>query len=291
MKRTLQKFALLGLALATLLTVGCDDNNKGVPGKKFTSELIGNYTPTFVEVPTEGGALNKMYFQIPTTWNDPENIPTVDMSFMLGFPAGSFLMPVNEALPFVEAIVSNFVQNGLVGLELKNDGTFGAQYRTPIFTDDILQDLVKGPKFSEEIFTFPNAETEELIPAGALTYYTEDGMLFLSLSKTFLASIDPDTNIAEMLEALITEYALPIVTTEEAYALPLKYTIKDSVVTVYVDKEMMAPFVPLIKELVMLLPDADQTGGIDLKTFVPDLLDKLFNNTKTVDIKIYLAKK
>lgn len=291
MKRIIPKIMFFCLGFAALAFVSCSDNENGTPENPFFSELIGSYVPTYVEMPTEGGSVNQFYLQVSPTWKDPNNIPTVDMSFMMGFPPGSFMMPVSDALPFVEAIVSNFVKNGLVGLELKNDGTFGVQYRSVTFSDDILQDLLKGPKFSDEIFLFPSPETEQLIPTGALSYYTEKGQLYIALSKTFLNSVGGDLQLTQIIDDLVKQYKLNIVSTEEIYAIPLKYSVKESVVTIYVDREMMLPFVPLIKELAPMLPGPDQTGGIDLVTFIPDVLDKLFDNTSSLEIKIFIKKK
>lgn len=297
MKKISRQLAALSLGFAALLTVACDDNDDtSGPGKQFTSELIGSYTPATVGVPNDpqdpNSTINQQYLWIDATWNDPQHIPTVDMSFMLGLPPGSYPAPISMALTVVDGIVSNFIKSGLVGLELKNDGSFGAQYRTPIFTGDLLKDLLKGTAFSDEIFTFPNAETEQLIPAGALTYYTEDGKLYLSVSKAFLTAIAPQMELPDMIDQIITANNLTgIMSTKEAYAIPFKYSIDGTMVTLYVDKAMMAPFVPVIKSLLVLLPDADQTGGIDLKTFVPELLDKLFDNTSELKIKFFLERK
>ena len=292
MKNLLHKSAILAAAFAALVSfASCDDGED--KGPKFKSELIGSYVPAYIEVPTAtGDDFNKMYFTLTPTWADPNNIPTVDGSFMLGLPAGSLPMGMNDVLPFVDGIASHFVKEGLVGIDLKNDGSFGAQYRTPIFSDNILGDLIssQGVKFDPAIHAFPGTETDEILPAGALSYYTENGKLFFAVSRAFLKTAGADLGVGDLsviVEELLAQYkGLNIVSTEEYYALPLKYTLENGVVKIYVDRAMIQPYKKLLTELLGAFLDPSTLGGID----VADMITKLIDGTSELEIAFRLKK-
>ena len=112
--------------------------------------------------------MQEYYLTFDVTWTDPDNIPEIDLTEIFGFP---YQMPMNTVLSMVEAIGSGIVKGGLIGVELKNDGSFGAQYKDLIVegTDvsAILGALLE-PKFGEEVKSFPNAETSEILPEGAI---------------------------------------------------------------------------------------------------------------------------
>lgn len=293
MKNLFCKTILMLSAGSAVMTLGgCDDGNDGA-GNKFKSELIGSYQPTYVEVPTaSGGETNKMYLTLTATWADPDNIPSVDASFMMNMPAGSLQLPLSDVLPWIEGVAANFVHKGLVRVDLKNDGTFGAQYHDVIFSDNILADLMssEGPVFADEITTFPGEGSAAVLPAGALSYYTQDGKVFFAVSKEFLTQVGQQQGI-EGLTAIIEELvqnnpALNIVSTETYFALPLKYAIENGVVKVYVDRAMMLPYKELITGLLGSLLDPDAIGGID----VAEMIEKLLDNTSNAEIAIRLSR-
>lgn len=291
MKNLLHKSAILAAAFAALVSfVSCDNDDE--KGPKFKSELIGSYVPTYIEQPTETGGVNKYYFTLTPTWADPDNIPTVDGSFMMGLPAGYLMLGMDQILPFMEGIASHFVSNGLVGIDLKNDGSFGAKYRTPVFSDNILGDLISsdGVKFDATVHTFPGAETDEILPAGALSYYTENGKLFFAVGREFLKTAGTNLGVGDLsviIDELLSQYkGLNIVSTDEYYALPLKYKLENGVVKIYVDRAMILPYKPLLTGLLGAFLDPSDLGGID----VADMITKLIDGTSELEIAIRLQK-
>ena len=53
-------------------------------------------------------------------------------------------------------------------------------------------------------------------------------------------------NLPQIIDALLAQYpGLGIEATDDYYAIPLKYGVKDGVTTLKVDKEMMMPYMPL----------------------------------------------
>lgn len=293
MKNIFQKPFLFLAACAVIVSFSSCDDKEGDGGSKFKSELIGSYEPTYIEVPTASGdGTNKLYFTLTPTWADPNNIPMVDASFMMNMPAGSFELPMSDVLPFITGIAGHFVQNGLVGIDLKKDGSFGAKYRTPIFSDNILGDLIgsNGVQFDPTVHTFPGADTDAILPAGALSYYTDNGKLFFAVSKEFLNAAGTDLGLGDLsviIEALLAEYpGLNIVSTETFYALPLKYTLENGVVKIYVDRAMILPYKPLLTELLGAFLDPSTLGGID----VGDMFTKLIDGTSELEIAFRLKK-
>lgn len=96
---------------------------------------------------------------------------------------------MNTVLSMVEAIGSGIVKGGLIGVELKNDGSFGAQYKDLIVegTDvSAILGALLNPKFGEEVKSFPNAETSEILPEAAIGYYTKDSKLYFKIGRDFL---------------------------------------------------------------------------------------------------------
>ena len=83
------------------------------------------------------------------------------------------------------------------------------------------------------------------------------------------------------------------------FAIPLKYSIDEAgVVTIKVDLAMMKPFLPLLTELLPLLPEEvefDMMGTgtpskIPARKVVGELLDGLLNQTTALEIGIRLNK-
>ena len=49
-------------------------------------------------------------------------------------------------------------------------------------------DMNAGPTFGSEV-EFPNAETLEVLPVDAITYYTKDGKVYFAIDKEYLTYI------------------------------------------------------------------------------------------------------
>lgn len=287
MKSLLYKAAVATALMAFVSLTSCDD--KGDGDSKPYSELVGSYSPISVPVDNGAGTINDPYLTVFTTWKDPANIPTVDAGAILGMPPGSYMLPLNTVMAMMEAILSNMVNNGFVGFDLNNDGSFGVRYRNMIFSDNIMQDLLEQ-KFEETINTFPDATTSVLIPPGALIYSAQGGTFYITAAKEFLTQIG-ESQLDMDLNALIASLLgmgfkdLPIVDSGTHYSLTMPYVVEEGVLKIYLDREWLLPLKPLLDQFGGLLTP-DMTVGID----VVDMMNKLFDNTSELEIAIRLRK-
>lgn len=280
---------LLAVTLAASTFIACDDNDDN--GKKqFESELIGSYvsSPITLTIPDVVLEPTEFYFLMLPTWADPENIPAIDLSESMGMPAGSWMMPMNTICGVLQGAVSGIVQGGLVQIDLTDKGSIGAKYHGLIIGDDIVSSLL-SPEFTPEVSTFPSPETAELLPEGALGYYTDKSHFYFTISKEFLTQVGQGAEldgITGIIDALLETYKLNIVSTEAYYAIPLKYSVKDGVTKLYVDRAMILPFRPLLNEVFKLLGDQAAFMGIQLSDIVNITLD----NTTEVEIALPLKR-
>lgn len=279
---------------AMLLAVGamgfaftaCNDDEGGDGKKPFESDLIGSYKPAMQPEDTQG--IYGDIFITPT-WKDADNVPTVDLSALLGQPIG-----IDVMLMLTSSMIPMMYAGGLDHFDFNNDGTFAFGYRE-------LEDFA-NMKFSEKVYTFPGSETQELIPAGAITYYTQNGLLYFAVSKQFLTKIGQEKlnmDLTEIVNGMISTYHLEnsIVSTNELFAIPLMYSIDaNSVVTIKVDLAMMKPFLPMLTDLLPLLPEEVEvsmmgmSGKVPARKVVGELLDGLLNQTTALEIGIRLNK-
>ena len=256
-----------------------------------TSDLVGRYTPYVPdpENPIANFFINPVYADM-----DPKKVPQIDMGFL--FPG--FIMPVTTVTGLANQLVGMMYGGGLTYFDFKDDGTIGAGYR-----DMLGFDMNAGPTFGSEV-EFPNAETLEVLPVDAITYYTKDGKVYFAIDKeylTYIGQAELEMNLPQIIDALLAQYpGLGIEATDDYYAIPLKYAVKDGVTTLKVDKEMMMPYMPLITSLVdAFLPDGDIEVSLDpesdpmkipAKALVNSLLDALFNQSQSIEIGIGLTK-
>ena len=138
----------------------------------------------------------------------------------------------------------------------------------------------------------------------SVLYYTKDGKVYFAIDKeylTYIGQAELEMNLPQIIDALLAQYpGLGIEATDDYYAIPLKYAVKDGVTTLKVDKEMMMPYMPLITSLVdAFLPDGDIEVSLDpesdpmkipAKALVNSLLDALFNQSQSIEIGIGLTK-
>lgn len=106
-------------------------------------------------------------------------------------------MPMNTICGLIQAMASNIVKGGLVQVDLKDDGSFGARYHGLIIGDDVISSIM-DPKFTPEISSFPSAETAELLPEGALGYYTKDSHFYFTISKAFLKQVGETSEMGDL---------------------------------------------------------------------------------------------
>ena len=253
------------------MSASCNKDDKGSSKPKFTSELIGTYTPTYVSRETSGGEMNDYYLTFEATWVDPANIPTIDLTAVIGFP-----MPMNTILELVEAMGSNIVKGGLVEVELKNDGSFGAKYRDLVLQGSDISSIIgslMAPQFGSEIKQFPGSGSS-VLPSDAVGYYTKDGKFYFTLSRSFLKGVASDMDIVTLLDGMLQQFPnLGIVSTDEYYAVPLKYTKENGVVKLYVDRDMIVPVLDVVSPLLGAL-GPETTMGIDLGQVLKDLKEQ-----------------
>lgn len=282
MKRFFAKAAMLTAVCASLFAfTACEDNGGG--SDKPYSELTGKYAPATktITIPDVVEEPSPFYALFLPTWSDPDNIPLV----------GGFL-PLNTVCGLVQVMVSQIVGGGLVSLELKNDGSIGASYYDLIMDPDNALGSLLEPKFETTLKSFPSAETSEILPEGALGYYTQNGKLYVTISKEFLkqtgAQMDPPTDLVTVIDEMLGMYkGLGIVSTDSYYGIPLKYTEEDGLTKIYVDRAMMLPFKDLLTGLLGSLDiDPSMTMGID----PAELVELLFANTTDLDIALFLKR-
>lgn len=144
----------------------------------FSSDLVGRYTPYVPdpENPIANFFINPVYADM-----DSEKVPQIDMGFLFGVPG--YTWPVTTVTGLANQLVGMMYGGGLTYFDFKDDGTIGAGYR-----DMLGFDLTAGPTFGPEV-EFPNAETLEVLPVDAITYYTKDGKVYFAIDKEYLTYI------------------------------------------------------------------------------------------------------
>lgn len=271
MKKLITKISLMAALYAVVATSSSCNDDKGSSKPAFTSELIGTYTPTYISRETDGGETNDFYLTFEATWADPENIPTIDLTAVMGFP-----IPMNTVLSLVEAMGSNIVKGGLVEVELKNDGSFGAKYHELLIEGSDVSSILGAllaPQFGSETKQFPGSGSS-VLPSDAVGYYTKDGKFYFTLSRSFLKGVASDMDIVTLLDGMLQQFPnLGIVSTDDYYAIPLKYTKENGVVKLYVDRDMMVPILDVLAPLLGAL-GPDTTMGVDLGQVLKDLKEQ-----------------
>ncbi|MEG2366136.1 MAG: hypothetical protein RSB29_05200 [Alistipes sp.] len=273
---------LAGFAALTLASCSDDDpETPNIPDVKM--EVAGSYVPFIADPKNDPvGAIG-----IEATWIDPENIPTIDLTAL-----GLNKQPLNLALNMVNQLAGVYYTGGLAQFDFNADGSVGAKYHKSIGTSFM------KPVFSKETFTFPGTDPTGIAAAQAISYYTEGGKLFISVKKAFIAAIGKQENmdLIAIIDGMLAKYpTLDIAATPETYAIPLKYTIgADKSLTLYIDKAMMMPYLPLLTEVVLpLLPenvDMDGGGVIPVRALVTTVFTDLFTKTQSLVISIKLQK-
>lgn len=250
---------------------------------KFVSELIGNYAPKVNTAAYDFGLV------LSTEWND-NGAPSLplngDKDNAIEWGLVEYMLPM---------MVGAYYAQGLVGLELLDDGRVGAKYRS-VTLENGLTDIF-NPTFGEEVLSFPDIETLPIVPVDAISYYTQDGKIYLAVDKQFISKVDPGTlgtPIAAMIDGMIAKYKLGVVSNEEVFALPLKYKVEGDVSTLYVDREMILPFKGLLVDLIgQLVPDEGVSMGEEMAITKEDILKfvtDIFDNSTKFELGIKLTK-
>ena len=250
---------------------------------KFASELIGNYVPKVNTAAYDFGLV------LSTEWND-NGAPSLplngDKDNAIEWGLVEYMLPM---------MVGAYYAQGLVGLELLDDGRVGAKYRS-VTLENGLTDIF-NPTFGEEVLSFPDIETLPIVPVDAISYYTQDGKIYLAVDKQFISKVDPGTlgtPIAAMIDGMIAKYKLGVGSNEEVFALPLKYKVEGDVSTLYVDREMILPFKGLLVDLIgQLVPDEGVSMGEEMAITKEDILkfvSDIFDNSTKFELGIKLTK-
>lgn len=250
---------------------------------KFASELIGNYVPKVNTAAYDFGLV------LSTEWND-NGAPSLPLN---GDKDNAIEWVLVETM--LPMMVGAYYAQGLVGLELLDDGRVGAKYRS-VTLENGLTDIF-NPTFGEEVLSFPDIETLPIVPVDAISYYTQDGKIYLAVDKQFISKVDPGTlgtPIAAMIDGMIAKYKLGVVSNEEVFALPLKYKVEGDMLTLYVDREMVLPFKGLLVDLIgQLVPDEGVSMGEGMAIAKEDILKfvtDIFDNSTKFELGIKLTK-
>ena len=284
MKNFFIKAALfLVMPLMAASFVSCDDDDDAPAAPAFQSELIGNYTPRFINYQLPGAIEAKdYYFIIDTDWNEG-----VDPNTLM---VGGF-MPMPSVIGIMQGVISGLVQGGLVEMELTNEGKIAAKAHeldVPADADmSVIIGMLLQPAWKSETVVFPSEETQPIY--NALGYYTENGKLFLTVSKAFLKAMgetmEQPMDIVGLLESVNSQFNLGFASTATYFGIPLKYTLEGNELTIMVDKSMMKPIMPLLQPIFAQIPPI--MGMIN----VGDMVNMLFDNTSDIRLKLLLEKK
>jgi hypothetical protein len=98
-------------------------------------------------------------------------------------------------------------------------------------------------------------------------------------------------DIVTLLDGLLAQYpSIGIVSTEDYYAVPLKYTKENGVVKLYVDRDMMVPVMDVLAPLLGAL-GPDTTMGIDLGQVLKDRTSQIAGGDCGMQIAGLLPRK
>ena len=250
---------------------------------KFESELMGLYTPRFINYQLEGATEPMDYYLIiDTDWKEG-----VDPNTLL---VGGFL-PMPSVVGIMQGTVSGLVGGGLVEMELTDTGKIAAKAHELDIPADADMSTIMGmllqPVWKPETVVFPSEATQAIYDA--LGYYTENGKLYLTVQKSFLTamgqSMEQPMDIVALIENINTQFNLGFASTETYFGIPLKYTLEGNELTIMVDKSMMDPIMPLLQPILAQIPPIMGMINVD------EMIEMLFNNTTDIRIKLLLEKK
>lgn len=269
-------------AKLVLTAAGAPDVTVAITQKaKFSSELTGSYAPRWSQEDYDFG------FFLTTEWNE-KGAP----SLMLGGTKIEWML-VEMMMP--QLIGASYYVQGLVGLDLLDDGRISAKYHT-VTLENGLTDIL-NPTFGKEVLTFPDAVTMPEVPVDAISYYTQDGKIFLAVDKQFISKVDPGTlgvPIATFIDGFISKYQLGLVSNSEVFALPLKYKVEGDMLTLYVDREMILPFKGVLVDVIgSMVPDEGVSMGEGMAIAKEDILNfvtGIFDNSTKFELGIKLTK-
>lgn len=179
-------------------------------------------------------------------------VPEADTSTIMGMPVESFVI-------FASSIGGQLLPQLLTKVELKVNGSLVATY---------LDMSAEEPSVLQS--------PEELV-----RYNVKDGLLYLAID---LASLNLDFG------ALIdgrSEQGANGILNMLVNGIPLKFDIKEEGLLVYVDQQMMLPFMDVIRE--MLIPMMQNSD--DLKEMVPLVYDiiRLVEKSQKIELGLHLV--
>lgn len=280
------RIMLLMAGFAALTLTSCSDDDPETtqpePPKPEKLAIAGSYAPFIVD-PVENpvGAL-----RIDAKWLDPANVPTVDLTSM-----GMGPLPLNLVLEIVNQLAGGYYAGGLAQFDFHEDGSVGAKYHK------VTGASIMEPEFSKESFIFPGTDPNEIAAAKAISCSTKGDLLFISVKKAFIIEMGKKEGIdlCAAIDGILAKYPnLSITSTAEAYAIPMKYTVgTDKSLTIYIDKAMMMPYLPLLTEVVLpLIPEQADFAGttIPARAMLTKMLSDLFTQTESLVISIKLQK-
>lgn len=259
----------------------------------FASELSGSYEPSLVYSDAVSDEIGDLF--LDSSW---KNGTGPDLPIQIAALGGAVPWYLVDA--WLLPMVGVYYRQGLDSFTFRDDGTLAAGYHAVESGD-----FMSGIDFAKEIIDFPNAETLKVLPADALGYYTENGMVYFTVSKSYLNGIGEKMlqipNLCgTIIDGLLGEYDdLTIVSTDDYYAVPFKYSFDGGKVTLLVDRDMMLPYRPLLTNTVvpLLLSMVDaatlQELGIDPENPEPvlEFVNKLFDESTKLDLGLRLTRR
>lgn len=255
--------------------------------KAFSSDIIGTYKPLLVDY----NGQQKGDFFLNSAWTTgvgpdlPISLPGMEGLNQWPVLVDQILVPM----------IGGYYKSGLNSFTFRDDGTLAATYRAAS------GDFMSGLEFAESISTYPTEATMKVLPPEALRYYTAGGKVYFSIDKAYLNKMGVQLgidNLCAVIDLMVGQYSgLTLVSTDEFYALPFKYSVSGDVMTLYIDREMMLPYKPLLIDVVPLLlklVDAETLAGLGLDAENPkpvtDFIEALFTTSTKLDLGVRLTK-
>lgn len=215
---------------------------------KVTSKVVGEWQLAPV-VEDDGGApiSSGLYLNV---------VPESDTSTIMG-------SKVSFMIPMISNIGGQMLPLMLTKIEFKDNGSLVATY---------LENM-------DELFTGQGNYVQS--PEELVRYNVKDGQIYISVD---IASLIGDAVAAQQGRS---EMGIEDIMNMVVTGLPLKMNLEENKMRAYVDQQMMLPFMPLIRDMLipMLQEDAEMAGLIPLLYDVIRLVEK----SKTIELGLDLV--
>lgn len=297
MKKKILFMSALLCALVSFTACSNDDDN--TPSEK--QQLIGTWK--LIDKGTmEGDGDNKVYTSAPImmTWSAiDKSKPNMETIAGLATSMGS-------------AILFNLLES----VTFNEDGSITASYYTPLKDENIMDFAAggNGPDDNGNIsYSVVHKGNWSQAPKGLATWDAKSGYIYVTLNINAIIGATGSSNTEVSVEAITAfakKYGIDadklstLLNTWSKEGIPLKYTLKGSDLSVYVDKELASPVIelllpalPALQQMYENMPDSDTKSMISMMllmmngaTSFNDIANIWNENTKDFGISLNFTK-